>query len=238
MEQENTIHDILSQREEFLVIGLTGRMGSGCSKVAQVLATPYEKMDFPHPKPQTGLRSLPEEERVTRIIAEYAESHWIKFDVIQAGAIIATFILNDDNCFIKDLASRLSAQEENKEEIEIKQRADFRKKVLSKIYESVLEFYSATFDLNTSFDNAYCIQQEKLLTETLTVLFKQFKQDHPPKFKVSEFVGTCEQLFFNACEDILPEKSDDWNKVVDAMNWLYRSAPQEYPHIHRRKYFG
>ena len=129
-------------------------------------------------------------------------------------------------------------KEENKEEIEIKQRADFRKKVLSKIYESVLEFYSATFDLNTSFDNAYCIQQEKLLTETLTVLFKQFKQDHPPKFKVSEFVGTCEQLFFNACEDILPEKSDDWNKVVDAMNWLYRSAPQEYPHIHRRKYFG
>ena len=74
MKQKNTIHHILSQREEFLVIGLTGRMGSGCSKVAQVLATPFDEMNFPHPSPQPGTRSLSEEERITRIVAEYAES--------------------------------------------------------------------------------------------------------------------------------------------------------------------
>ena len=103
MEKKNTIHDILTQREEFLVIGLTGRMGSGCSKVAQVLATPFDQMNFPHPVPQRGLRSLTEEERIVRIIAEYAEAHWLKFDVIQAGAVIATFILDDDSRFLCDL---------------------------------------------------------------------------------------------------------------------------------------
>ena len=143
MEDKNTIHRILSQSEDFLVIGLTGRMGSGCSKVAEVLATPFEKMEFPYPKPQPGARSLSKEERITRIIAEYAEAHWMKFDVIQAGAIIATFILNDDQCFFKDLANQADTTSE-------KQREFFFAKVLSKIYESTVQMYIKAYGLDES----------------------------------------------------------------------------------------
>ena len=91
MKQEKTIRNILSQREDIVVVGLTGRMGSGCSKVAEVLATPYEEMKFPHPIPQKGQESLSEEGRTLRILADYAESHWVKFDVIRVGAVIASF---------------------------------------------------------------------------------------------------------------------------------------------------
>lgn len=104
MKQEKTIRNILSQREDFVVVGLTGRMGSGCSKVAEVLATPYEEMKFPHPIPQKGQESLSEEGRTLRILADYAESHWVKFDVIRVGAVIASFILNDDSAFLFDLS--------------------------------------------------------------------------------------------------------------------------------------
>ena len=100
MADRHTIHDILTQREEFLVIGLTGRMGSGCSKVAQLLETSFDNLKFPNPAPQPGLQSLTEEERAIRIIAEYADEHWLKFDVIQVGALIATFILKDDERFV------------------------------------------------------------------------------------------------------------------------------------------
>ena len=113
MSDKYKIHDILNQREEFLVVGLTGRMGSGCSKVAQLLATPFDELKFPHPVPQPGLQSLTEEERAIRIIAEYADEHWLKFDVIQVGALIATFILEDDSRFIYDL-SRGGNEDERK----------------------------------------------------------------------------------------------------------------------------
>lgn len=104
MEQEKTIRNILSQREDFVVVGLTGRMGSGCSKVAEVLATPYDEMKFPHPIPQKGQESLSENGRTLRILADYAESHWVKFDVIRVGAVIASFILNNDSVFLFDLS--------------------------------------------------------------------------------------------------------------------------------------
>lgn len=105
MNKENTIHNILSQREDFLVIGLTGRLGSGCSKVAEVLATSYEEMMFPHPIPQKGQGNILEDARPLRILADYAESHWIKFDVIHVGAVISTFIFNNDSRFIYDFGS-------------------------------------------------------------------------------------------------------------------------------------
>lgn len=108
------IHDILNQKEEFLVVGLTGRMGSGCSKVAQLLETSYEDLKYPNPAPQPGLKSLTEEERAIRIIAEYTNEHWLKFDVIQVGALIATFIFKDDRRFIYDLSRGGNRKERTK----------------------------------------------------------------------------------------------------------------------------
>ena len=126
------IHDILNQREEFLVIGLTGRMGSGCSKVAQLLATPYDELKFPHPVPQPGLQSLTPEERAIRIIAEYADAHWLKFDVIQVGALIATFILEDDRRFVYDLSRGGDESEQ------LKLRQEFRRSCLEDFYRQLV----------------------------------------------------------------------------------------------------
>ena len=259
MKQKNTIHDILSQREEFLVIGLTGRVGSGCSKVAQVLASPFEKMNFPHPEPQSGLRSLSEEERVTRIIAEYAEAHWIKFDVIQAGAIIATFILKDDQCFIMDLASKPGTDKEK--------QSQFRTKVLLRIYESVIDLYSKTFGLNQPFDKEkfvfdgqktdtdpaqnedayfktsqgaylkkdlidenYCTHQCEKSKEIVRELTNQLDNKLPEEIKLDEFKRNCRDLFGNS--------ATCWGEIGSTMNQLYRLVPQENPDIHRRKYFS
>ncbi|MFW6764789.1 deoxycytidylate deaminase, partial [Acinetobacter pittii] len=47
MGNDTLISSLLSERDNFIVIGLTGRTGSGCSTTAKILAT-EEKTSFPH----------------------------------------------------------------------------------------------------------------------------------------------------------------------------------------------
>lgn len=138
MNQGNTMHDILSQKEDFLVIGLTGRLGSGCSKVAGVLASSFDELNFPNPVPQMGQPSLEEESRVIRILAEYAQAHWLKFDVIQVGAIISTFLLDDDSRFVSDLCS--GTLQEKSDEL----RRAFRQNVFEGIYLKLCQLGQST----------------------------------------------------------------------------------------------
>ena len=250
MEQKNTIHDILSQREEFLVIGLTGRMGSGCSKVAQVLATPYEKMDFPHPKPQSGLRSLSEEERITRIIAEYAGRHWIKFDVIQAGAIIATFILDNDRCFARDIAV---------EQGKTNERANneaFYNYLYNQIYERIIQLSKNTINPNTVPDfeagkrisAAYsksCLNELRERLRPLTELvddrrIRTYFESITSNSYFSALFGNRPAVVCRVKKKWtnrhVPLNAASWQCASDMMNYLYHDILREYPQIHRREY--
>lgn len=250
MNQKNTIHDILSQREEFLVVGLTGRVGSGCSKVAQVLATSYENMNFPHPEPQAGLRSLSEEERITRIIAEYAERHWIKFDVIQAGAIIATFILDDDRCFARDVSMELGKtydKESNKE---------FYHYLYKQISERIIQFSKNTLTGNPELtyhageliSTAYserCLNELKERLRPLTRLtndkrtWNYFKSANTDKNFTALFYSrpavAC-PLITKRATRYTPLNDDSWKCASNMMNYLYYDVLRKYPRIHRRDY--
>lgn len=265
MEQKNTIHDILTQREEFIVIGLTGRMGSGCSKVADVLARPFEEMHFPHPAPQPGMRSLTEEERTIRIIAEYAEKHWLKFDIIQVSAIIATFILNDDSRFINDLNSGDKANKHDD------LRVQFQQGLLKSLYEKIVGLGKDCGLLNKTADIKYYIEsksntndeqtEENKLSKDYTKLFENFfvrkladgvynsnlkrelknigenlKKIAPDDETITEcFSEAGETSFYSAVVNI-EKPTDFWKKVGTNMMKLYRQVPQRNAEIHRRKY--
>lgn len=252
MEQKNTIHDILLQREEFLVIGLTGRMGSGCSKVADVLGTSYKEMVFPHPKPQTGLRSLSEAERITRIVAEYAEQHWIKFDVIQAGAIIATFILDDDRCFIRDIGMGRIDNEEN--------RKNFRKEFCGYLYEQIQERIKGltmnTMGNNTALDfsspklidatyHKSCLTKlkEKLIQLTKIVDDKHIRtylEQVVSGNSFSALFGDRPAVIYRVNRERIRRRvqlsNESWECASKMMNYLYDDVLREHPEIHRREY--
>lgn len=266
MKQDNTIHDILAQREDFLVIGLTGRMGSGCSRVAEVLATPFERLQFPCPEPQPGLRSLTDEERAIRIIAEYAEAHWLKFEVIQVGAVIATFILDDDDRFVADL-SRGKAEEENKH-----QRA-FRGELLEKCYRETINIclkYQLLDDVKNIRNKKRCAKsqdKEKAKSQGYVEIgpdtYARLSEDDIQKslerelndlgLKLMNMVSADKNIqnyadkniqnYFNVnCDDsfqrtlFLSPSKNAWENVGKKMSYLYRQVLQKYPNIHRRKY--
>ena len=264
MSNKHKIHDILNQREEFLVVGLTGRMGSGCSKVAQLLATSFDDLKFPNPAPQPGLQSLTEEERAIRIIAEYADEHWLKFDVIQVGALIATFIFEDDNRFIYDLSRGGDSKERSKLRNEFRGLClkDFCRQLVRlgqncNLLEEEESFYIREFtdpeDRKKAEEDdelkayveifpdffmhsfADTTYQEKLEKEILDT-WDKIKGLVPSDEQIGKLFAENERESFLAT---LPKKfgeASGWEQIGHNMDDLYRKVLQRKQDIPRRKY--
>jgi len=89
---------IFKQREKFIVIGLTGRIGSGCSTAAEFLSKPFdseEESDFDAPR-YNDVNPLGTNERAHAAVYKYAHKHWYPFYVISAREVITTFLFWDD----------------------------------------------------------------------------------------------------------------------------------------------
>lgn len=87
--------NLMMQHEEFIVIGLTGRIGSGCSKVAKVLSSSYKDLNLPLITP--GYQGLVDDTaRDRRILQRYASAHWVKFDIIRVRTAITSFLLSEE----------------------------------------------------------------------------------------------------------------------------------------------
>lgn len=258
------IHDILNQKEEFLVVGLTGRMGSGCSKVAQLLATPFDDLKFPNPAPQPGLQSLTEEERAIRIIAEYANEHWLKFDVIQVGALIATFIFEDDNRFVYDLSRGGDSEERSKLRNEFRGLClkDFCRHLVrlgqdSKLLVEEESFYIKEFTDPDSKKRAVKKSEFKAYKEIVPNFFMHHLVDDAYRGQLKNEVlsvgGELKRLvpkdkkvqnFFkskgsDAFLTALQGNNDwvsNWEKIGDNMDYLYCKVLQRKQDVPRRKY--
>jgi hypothetical protein len=74
---------LFDAREQFLVVGLTGRTGSGCSSVAGLLAakTPQHAL---RPVARTFVHEL----RKDRIVGNWIEKHWHPFARISVSDVI------------------------------------------------------------------------------------------------------------------------------------------------------
>lgn len=101
LSRQNMIN-ILSQTEEFIIIGLTGRNGAGCTEASKIFGYNYKELELPAINPGSkGFMDNTERER--RILQRYARSHWLKFDIIKSKAIISTFLLANFDEFITQI---------------------------------------------------------------------------------------------------------------------------------------
>ncbi len=96
MDKAEAIKSLYSQRDKFILIGLTGRTGSGCTTVAKILSTDdMKKLDL---KSYKTCDYNDSGERKYSIIYRYMKEgkKWKKFDVIEASSVIFSFILQDN----------------------------------------------------------------------------------------------------------------------------------------------
>ena len=81
------INDMYMLRERFVIIGVTGRTGSGCTTAAKFLSN--DKCDL-----SSSFADLPpKDQQELNIIKSFLDRHWNKFYHIQFRDIISTFIL-------------------------------------------------------------------------------------------------------------------------------------------------
>lgn len=99
------VERIFAERKDFIIIGLTGRTGCGCTTVAKMLCKNFEDMQPPIPSENNSIG-----EREYEIIYEYIKKAWIPFRLIEMKHAIFTFILeyNFDTTlkFINGVANR------------------------------------------------------------------------------------------------------------------------------------
>lgn len=48
---EQAIEEVFRERESFLVVGLTGRIGSGCTSASEIFAKDARSLNLPHAAP-------------------------------------------------------------------------------------------------------------------------------------------------------------------------------------------
>jgi len=115
MKKAEAVRNLYSQRDTFILIGLTGRTGSGCTTVADILSK--ESMD------QLDLRSYKTcdyndaDERKYSIIYRYMKEgkKWKRFTVIEASSVIFSFVLEGTYKDLFDFIAQFQKKGEIKE---------------------------------------------------------------------------------------------------------------------------
>ena len=118
MNYSDAIKYLYDFRQNNIIIALTGRTGSGCSTVANLLKCKQFK-DLPFPRTVTGVASdyLSREKQLENdIIYNYmcSDNHWYNFEVIEVSAIILSFVLergkNDFINYFKGIINNTTRQ--------------------------------------------------------------------------------------------------------------------------------
>jgi len=88
------VANIFNERRKFVIIGLTGRTGSGCSTTSKLFETEeFHKLNIDKPL-ESGFRSS--EERRYRIVYDFSQKNWQKFRTIKCSNVLTSYILEEN----------------------------------------------------------------------------------------------------------------------------------------------
>jgi deoxycytidylate deaminase len=117
-----TINAIFDQREKYIIIGLTGKVGSGCSTIANLFQSSLEQMNLSYNQPGIGgLHS--DQEREQRVLQRFYSWHQREFLLIKVRDVILSFLLNDSDTWNEFLDRAKAASAENYNELEKEKHA-------------------------------------------------------------------------------------------------------------------
>lgn len=88
----NGIKNVFDDHKSSIVIGLTGRTGSGCTTAAKILSIKsFDKLNLP----SLNVPPSNHEDRKDRIIYTWGAAHWTPFRYLSVTTIILTLAIND-----------------------------------------------------------------------------------------------------------------------------------------------
>ncbi len=105
---QSAIDTIYRKDDELIIIGLTGRTGSGCSTVAKILCS--EKEQIRHSLDDMSI-PMSNDARKRKIVSRHFDVTWKKFQLIQVRSVITLLLAENCNTGVLDRLRTLLAEE-------------------------------------------------------------------------------------------------------------------------------
>lgn len=125
------VDSLFDSLKGFIVLGLCGRTGSGCSRVSEILSQDFSQLNLPIPSEALG-GSIKSAEEL--ILYNYAKKNWMPFYQIKVSRLMVGYLLNEHSKkvfmeYLEHMFDRLS--EKDRKMIQ---------KAVENFYEAEMEF--------------------------------------------------------------------------------------------------
>jgi len=144
------IESIYSERNKFILLGLTGRIGSGCTTTAKFLSKNVEEHNLRIIQLENDST---DNKRKKFILDSYYRKNWKPFSVIRASDIITLFMLkynaSEINKILEDINNKLS--EAKKKLASDEELLSLEKRLLSfdniiKLPDDIIEYFNSQYE--------------------------------------------------------------------------------------------
>lgn len=93
-DSQKALKNLYNNRNKFIILGLTGRTGSGCSKLADLLAS--KTFEGLNATPPDILSKQTNKSRKNKICYNFLKHNWAGFTKIHLSDVILTFLIQED----------------------------------------------------------------------------------------------------------------------------------------------
>lgn len=189
---------IYQLRREFIIIGLTGRTGSGCTTVAEILSRKeFNTLKSLHH--EWNPDNIDNDARKNRIIYNYIKNNWTPFEIIKASDIIFFYVLLAGyDVFYKSFAKKNQKEVAKSEETEAQ-----------RIISSNTEFVELFNDIsNEAIECNKILEEENFNDTNIKKLISLIK------IKIPQFRKAVETLFKGTVKEIMTEELQKWGNNI------------------------
>lgn len=182
---KDAIDTIYDERRKFAIIGLTGRTGSGCTTVANILKTQKFDMLALHTPKDTDFRNS--EERKYRVIYNYISKNWSGFKIIEMSIILASFIFQEGYDSFENFISDSKAEFTIPSIKELKEELIYLKKGIDTLSREIKSFLNddnrIKKDTKIAGKEVKCLSKIQQLCQKLKEILKKYSISYTIKIK-------------------------------------------------------
>lgn len=221
---KKNIDKIYENREKFIIIGLTGKTGSGCSTIAKILENGYKDYNT------VDCITIDIQNRKSNIIKKFASENFVKddkkFKIIKPSTILMMLFLFDNKIIIEKITvlnnflnmeqneiDNYKNKKNNKEEYEkdlYKELKDLKNLIqVIKLFKTNINFFNDFFNFISKFNENIIENREKIKNEIINT-----KKKYDEKIK-NETEKIIKKEFFDLLKYDISNKNFDSYKTLE-----------------------